>query len=529
MTQDTNSDSAVHRWWQRPSILPLARFFVVLVCVSLVVTDGWLMWNARQIQLRDAEIETSNLASALARQASDSLKKADTVLLDLVERLQVDGYSAPQLLRLQGLMRQHVYEQAELHGLFAYDSEGNWLTNSFGEIPPGANNADREYFAYHRQHPDDHGAHVGRPVRSRTTGDWVIPLSRRLEDAEGNFAGVALATISIDFFRQFYATFDIREHGTINLVLNDGTVLVRSPYTEAAVGSSIFRGQIFSRLLPHSPSGTQMLPSIVDGVERLYSYRQIQGYPLVVIAALAERDILADWREDTWRQLLVVILLAALLALFGFYLLRLIKQGQKTEIELMATRDALRAFNRRLEQQALEDELTRLANRRRFIRALSDEFARAARSQKPLALVLFDVDYFKQYNDIYGHSAGDECLRNVAEVIRGGQKRPADLAVRYGGEEFCLLLPETDAQGALQVAEQTRLALGELGLAHAGSPRRRLSLSAGVHACQPSPDSGAEGGPERLIQCADKALYAAKAAGRDRVVLYDDQVEQLIG
>ncbi|MDG9925746.1 MULTISPECIES: sensor domain-containing diguanylate cyclase [unclassified Pseudomonas] len=529
MTQNANTDGAEHRWWRRPSLVPLARVFVVLVCVSLVATDGWLMWKARQVQLRDAEIETSNLASALARQASDTLKKADTVLLDLVERLQVDGTQPEQLQRLQGLMRQHVYEQAELHGLFAYDREGNWLVNSFGEVPPGANNADREYFIYHRQYPDDHGAHVGKPVRSRTTGDWIIPLSRRLEDAQGNFAGVALATISIDFFRQFYATFDIREHGSINLVLNDGTLLVRSPYREDLIGASIAGGQIFKSLLPQSPTGTAILPSVIDGVERLFSYRQIQGYPLVVIAALAEQDILADWREDTSRQLVVVMLLAVMLALFGFYLLRLIKQGQKTEIELMATRDALRTFNKRLEQQALEDELTRLANRRRFIRAISDEFARAARSQKPLALVMFDVDYFKQYNDIYGHSAGDECLRTVAEVIRGGQKRPADLAVRYGGEEFCLLLPETDAQGALQVAEQARVALEELGVAHAGSPWRRLSLSAGVNVCQPSPDMAAEGGPQRLIQGADKALYAAKAAGRDRVVLYDDKVEQLIG
>jgi diguanylate cyclase (GGDEF)-like protein len=515
--------------WRQLALLPLARAFVVLVCVSLVATDGWLIWKARQVQLREAEIETSNLASALARQASDTLKKADTVLRDLVERLQVDGVEPQQLQRLQSLMRQHVYEQNELHGLFAYDRDGNWLVNSFGKVPPGANNADREYFIYHRQHPDDHGAHVGLPVRSRTTGDWIIPLSRRLEDAQGNFAGVALATISIDFFRQFYATFDIRQNGTINLVRNDGTLLVRSPFREDLIGTSIAHGQIFSRLLPQSPTGTATLPSLIDGVERLFSYRQIQDYPLVVVAALAEEDILSDWREDTARQLLLVGLLAALLALFGFYLVRLIKQGQKTEVELMATRDALRAFNRRLEQQALEDELTRLANRRRFIRALHDEYARAARTRRPLALVLFDVDYFKQYNDIYGHSAGDECLRSVARIIRGGQKRPADLAARYGGEEFCLLLPETDAQGALQVAEQVRQALEAQAMPHAGSPWRRLSLSAGVHVCQAVPAVASVGGPDSLVQGADKALYAAKAAGRDRVVLYDDQVDQLIG
>ncbi|MBC9251825.1 hypothetical protein A9179_16260 [Pseudomonas alcaligenes] len=505
--------------------MPLARIFVVLVCLSLVATDGWLIWRSRAIQLRDAEVETSNLASALARQATDTLKKADTVLIGMVERLQ-DGTSTPQQRqRLQQLMKEHVFGLPELHGLFAYDRDGNWLVSSFGKIPPGANNADREYFIFHRSHPDDHGVHIGPPIRSRTNGAWIIPVSRRVEDAQGNFAGVALATVSIDYLRMFYATFDIREHGSINLVMNNGMLVLHSPYDEARIGSSVSQSVIFRELLPQSPSGTRMLFSIVDGVERLYSYRQIQEFPLVSIVALAKQDILADWRRDTQVQLAMVTLLALLLGLFGFYLIHLIKNGQLAETELLATRDALRAFNQRLEKQALEDELTRLANRRRFIRALEDEFARAQRYQRPLALILFDVDYFKQYNDIYGHSAGDDCLRNVARAIRGGQKRPADLAARYGGEEFCLLLPETGAEGALQVAEQVRLAVEALAVVHAGCPWLRLSLSAGVHVCQPQ----AGDSPEALIQGADKALYAAKAAGRDRVQLYDQSVVQTIG
>ncbi|MNR37965.1 Phytochrome-like protein cph2 [compost metagenome] len=105
----------------------------------------------------------------------------------------------------------------------------------------------------------------------------------------------------------------------------------------------------------------------------------------------------------------------------------------------------------------------------------------------------------------------------MAAAIRSGQQRPADLAVRYGGEEFCLLLPETSAQGALQVAEQVRAAVEALAIAHAGCPWLRLSLSAGVHALTPQIGEG----PEQLFKGADKALYAAKAAGRDRVLLFD--------
>lgn len=490
-----------------------------------MATDGWLIWRSRTIQLRDAQVETSNLASALARHASDTLKKADTVLIGMVERLQEGSPDPQRLQRLQQLMKQQVFGLPELHGLFAYDRNGNWMVSSFGAIPPGANNADREYFIFHRTHPDDHDVHIAAPIRSRTNGDWIIPVSRRLEDAQGNFAGVALATVSIDYLKQFYATFDVREHGSINLAMNNGTLVLQSPYDEKLIGNSLTQGVIFRELLPQSPSGTRMLVSIVDGVERLYSYRQIQDYPLVSVAALAKQDILADWRSDTVVQLSVVTLLATLLGLFGFYLIHLIKHGLRTETELLATRDALRAFNQRLEKQALEDELTRLANRRRFIRALEDEFARAMRYQRPLALILFDVDYFKQYNDIYGHSAGDDCLRTVARAIRSGQKRPADLAARYGGEEFCLLLPETDSEGARQVAEQVRLAVESLAIVHAGCPWLRLSLSAGVHVCLPQAGDSAE----ILIQKADKALYAAKAAGRDRVQMYDQSVLQTIG
>ncbi|MEK1907817.1 MAG: sensor domain-containing diguanylate cyclase [Pseudomonas sp.] len=520
-----NAVSNWQRWLLKPSVLPLARIFVVLVCLSLVATDGWLIWTNRSIQLRDAEVETSNLASALARQATDTLKKADTVLIGMVERLEEGGTGPDALPRLQLLMKQHVHALPELHGLFAYDRSGNWLASSFGTIPSGANNADREYFIYHRDHPNDHSVHIGLPLRSRTTGDWIIPVSRRFEDAQGNFLGVALAGVSIDYFQKFYATFDVRAHGSINLVMNSGQMVVHSPFNEKLIGASIAEGVIFRDLLPESPTGTQMLTSIVDKVERLYSYRQIQEFPLVSIAALARDDILADWRRDTLLQLTVVTLLAGLLGLFGFYLIGLIKKGLLAETELLATRDALRSFNQRLEKQALEDELTGLANRRRFMRTLEDEFSRAARYQRPLALILFDVDYFKQYNDIYGHSAGDDCLRQVARAIRSGQKRPADLAARYGGEEFCLLLPETSGEGALQVAEQVLLAVEAQAIVHAGCPWMRLSLSAGVHICIP----GTGDGPEMLIQAADKALYAAKAAGRDRVQLFDPGVAQSIG
>jgi adenylate cyclase len=176
---------------------------------------------------------------------------------------------------------------------------------------------------------------------------------------------------------------------------------------------------------------------------------------------------------------------------------------------------------RLLSQFLGQDELTRLANRRTFNEWLEREWSRSLRSQGSLALIMCDVDYFKRYNDTYGHPRGDDCLRQVADAIQQAAKRPTDLAARYGGEEFVVLLPNTDAQGALQVARAIQLQVQALQLDHVGSRVSPfVTLSMGVASLVPSADSS----PERLVNAADAGLYEAKHKGRNQVVF---QVAQL--
>lgn len=175
---------------------------------------------------------------------------------------------------------------------------------------------------------------------------------------------------------------------------------------------------------------------------------------------------------------------------------------------------ALHSATDKLNELVNTDALTGLLNRRAFDSAMDTEIGRSGRAGSPMSLLLIDVDRFKAYNDQYGHVSGDECLKLVARHLQRSLKRSADLAVRYGGEEFAAILPETDEDGAYLVAEAFRKSLADARIPHEGSERGILTASVGVATYMP--DNFHRSASE-LIQAADEALYSAKAAGRDRV------------
>ncbi|MBS3809764.1 MAG: diguanylate cyclase, partial [Desulfobacterales bacterium] len=189
-------------------------------------------------------------------------------------------------------------------------------------------------------------------------------------------------------------------------------------------------------------------------------------------------------------------------------------QGSWHAIGIVRDITERKRMEKELERLSYQDGLTGVANRRLFEQTLDREWQRLARSKSPLALILLDIDYFKAFNDRYGHQKGDECLRQVARCIDGLLKRPADLVARYGGEEFALILPETGANGARAVAEKIRSEIQALGIAHASSPvAEQLTVSLGVAWFVPTTSSA----PEDLVAAADEALYQAKSDGRNRV------------
>jgi len=494
---------------------PMVTRAIVLLtgfCFLLIGLHAWSLWASRQHQLEQTGINTANMARALASQAETSIKIGDAALAEIVERAEHDGVEGAAGHRMHSRLEAIVHHTPELQEAFVYGADGARLASSLPTLVEG-NNADREYFIYHKTHPG-RGLLVGKPIRSRSSGIIAIPLSRRIDRPDGSFGGVAMASLKLDFFGKFYNSFDVGSTGTILLLLDDGTLLYRRPFVESMVGTSIAGGPVYQLYKKSGPVGTAMLVSRVDGIERLYSYRHLDGFPMIVASAQAKDEILAGWWIAVIKMSCVVAFAVAVLAWGGRRMIYQIRVREAMEGELRRAREVLERHNVSLRVLADSDGLTGLANRRLFEATLEREVARARRAGTPFALILTDVDFFKKYNDRYGHVAGDECLRQVARAIACGARRPTDLAARYGGEEFALILPDTDLEGAMAVAELIREAVCGLQVAHADSPFGRVTLSLGVAAGYPA------GEPEQAldvwVQAADALLYEAKSAGRNR-------------
>ncbi|TGE30978.1 diguanylate cyclase [Desulfosporosinus sp. Sb-LF] len=184
------------------------------------------------------------------------------------------------------------------------------------------------------------------------------------------------------------------------------------------------------------------------------------------------------------------------------------------ELSLLEVTRQLETVNKTLQLLSSIDGLTGVANRRHFDEELADELSRAKREKTPLSLLLLDIDFFKLYNDTYGHFQGDDCLRMVALTAQNAIKRPGDSLARYGGEEFSVILPNTNSAGAFAVAEQIRVAIENLQIPHVTSKCKNLvTVSLGVGSFKPGDDIL----PADLIKWADHALYQSKKTGRNRV------------
>lgn len=482
----------------------------VLGVVMAMALTGIILMGLRDDRAEaraKAEQASANLSNALSRDIARNIQLFRFVLFSLRDTVMAPGFTAiPEPLRHKVLFA-HTALPREMGVLFITDAAGTVVMDSDNNAIRDQSRAWRPYYQHHKQN-NDPGLHITGPFDSATSGDPVIVMSVRINNPDGSFGGMVVASLLLTYFDGLFANIELGDSASMTLFLHDGIILARTPRDNDAIGRDL---RLDSRLQAAATSRFSVVEEIdPDQGGRLVISTQVDDLPLRLQLVQPLDNVYRNWDVKLW----TIGGTAGTLFLGTLLLIVLIHREGQRRLDIQR---ALADANARLAQMAVTDALTGIANRRRFDEAFRQEQARSSRAPHETALLMLDIDLFKQFNDIYGHEAGDAALRAVAQAAARSVTRATDLVARIGGEEFAALLTETDLGGALSVADRIREAVAALGIHHSGSPHGHVTISIGVAGTHGTSGSLSV---DQLFAAADEALYQAKAAGRDRIMLY---------
>jgi diguanylate cyclase (GGDEF)-like protein len=425
------------------------------------------------------------------------------------------------------------------HAMGLFDADGYLLCNAASSREK-VYSGDRLYF---RLAKETGQFAVGEFQIGRVTAQAGVNFAFPVMDANHKVRAVAFAGLDLDDLGRIAEATPLPPEGILSVIDVKGTILSRKPAMKERVGQKLWNPQVIESILAGAQGVLEAKGE--DGVDWLFAHQVVYtnpdgAFPLRVLITVPLSRVFEAANRAMIRDLLGITLATLFLlvaAWFGSEWLMLrkfrallgaaqrmrsgdlnartgIPYGEEELGQLARAFDdmagALQQREQRLQEQAISDPLTGLYNRRYLNEFLQRELARSSRDNAPVAVILIDLDHFKRVNDSHGHEAGDIVLTAVGALLRDGV-RGSDIACRYGGEEFALILPETGAEPAARRAEEIRIAVSALSLTHAGKPLTRVTASFGIAVF---PDHARD--IDELLRAADVALYAAKGAGRNR-------------
>jgi diguanylate cyclase (GGDEF)-like protein len=291
--------------------------FVALACTAVIGLETSRTITQRSEILADSRKDTANLTSSLIQHAELIFRSADAVLTGIVERLEHENLDAGKRERLREWFVKEMQISPHFISFSVVDGSGRFVISTNGE-KEAPQVSEREYFSYHRDH-DDKEIHIGGPIHGRS--GWLIPVSRRVNNPDGTFRGVAIVAVNPQYFQNLYDRLEIGENSAVILVTTGGTLLVRRPFIEANVGRDMTNSVILAQL-KQAPRGSLEIKASIDGVLRFNSYEQGHVYPVAVAVAQNMDELLAPWRANTIRRLIEVAVLTAFILLMGAFVWR---------------------------------------------------------------------------------------------------------------------------------------------------------------------------------------------------------------
>jgi diguanylate cyclase (GGDEF)-like protein len=484
--------------WRLSAKLLIVASMATVIGFSAVCID--VMLDMRHGDEALARQSLANIGASIDADISRNIELYDRSLRSIARSMAMPEINDVSRPIRQLILFGHAAADRHFGAIQVFDAEGRLTIDAATLDPLPENRAGEEYFSVHRDQPDN-GLFISRPTLHR--GAYAIVLSRRITAADGGFLGVVAGSLRFSYFHDLFDRLSLGPDDMIWVLRRDGTMIMRNPFDLDVIGSNLGELPAVKRALSE-PADSYSGPRGFDGVPRLVVWRD-SGQPLVVVVGKPWDSILSFWRMEAFRIGAIMLALVAFVLAATLFLGREI--GRRAQAE------------DKLEEMATTDALTGLRNRRKFDAVIESEWRRALRARTPISLLMIDADHFKNYNDTFGHQAGDQVLVGIAICISDAVRRAGDCPARYGGEEFAVLMPGLPAEDALEIAEAIRRKVH--GWSDEATPS---TVSIGIASVIPS----APMDWPQFVHAADKALYAAKHSGRNRCVVATMPAMQMV-
>jgi diguanylate cyclase (GGDEF)-like protein len=480
-------------------------FLILGLGMAIQIHQSWQtqVESSKLRLIRSAEMGNLLIENALL----DAAKSLEITRSDLEQALQKGGID--RLKAYSVLMKAHSrfteYNKSDVLGLvFWIDAQGQLIART-GDYPSVAiSMADRFYFQDLRDHPSK-GITIGPLLLARTTGLWVFHLAVPVMDGQGRFAGVLVQQlIEHDISSQFakYQTNADFESFTTQYNGNAVSFQFPSPVNATVQPMQVFKGMQQQMAHTDSPQGVMLVPQGLTGQEEWtwMAYARSPVFGLISLASMPVRSLAETFFHDSL-AILIYAAIAGVLIIALFYALNRMSE------------QLLKAQN-----SALHDPLTLLNNRRALDENLPRWIRDSMREHLPIAVLFIDIDYFRNFNELYGHESGDVALCEVARCLAQKCRRPMDMICRWGGEEFVAVLPRTPQAAAYRIAQEMLESIGQVRLKAHHHRDLKITVSIGLVVTTIT----SENLQANLVDMADKAMQKAKADGRNRITLYQD-------
>ncbi len=494
------------------------NYFILLATLAalmLVAAEAYLLTRSFREAVEVAKQRNANIAKISAERLSGALREIDYIMRDvhddvcgLMPALR-NGPRRQAARRLNDILERKIVTHPWIFGFGIMNARGIFVAGVDREGPVkgsiGADRSYREYFAHLAAHPQEE-IHCSGAFQELNTKDVWFAFSRAIRvRGRPGLQGVIYAGLYAKQMAALFGEAGFAKSGAVAVVDGSGRLLLHLPQIPKAAGQRANYPELDAFL----PTGQSQYESITlspwDGQRRISAFHRAEDLPYTIVISSLLREDLGQWRSQLRYHIIGMAVI--ILLLMGTALLagRLLKAKNLLEVQAIE-----------LEHQAKTDVLTGISNRRHFFEMAERELMRARRSEKPLALLMLDIDHFKKINDKCGHGAGDEVLKSLC-LTSQGMIRNIDVFGRIGGEEFAIVLPETNLEQARTVAERLRDKLSETYIELAGGERVPFTVSIGVSALNEDDNS-----IESLLKRADVAMYKAKRYGRNRVYSTSD-------